>query len=240
MGGSGARSGDETPRRTPNRILAACRSAAKRPQLSNAGSDPSKSWQPGLAHRVGEVARGSAQLSPAARSRGARPTPRSGSLPGPRGPLRGESHAHAKSGEGVRVCVPRAFGPSGALARWRVCGRPTVQGAAGIGSVGDAVGAGGPRPAFAEKGLNLQRPRQQRHAARVVAVGLATPEEGVEAVVRLVCVSHRVIMGFASSNHAWMVVFAISTSLCYSPSPHPSSPSRPRTAGFFSSTSLST
>ena len=45
-GRSGARCGDETPKRTPNRILAACRSAAKRPQLSNAGGDPHKSWQP--------------------------------------------------------------------------------------------------------------------------------------------------------------------------------------------------
>ena len=72
-----ARSGDETPKRTPNRILAACRSAAKRPQLSNVGGDPSKSWPLGLAHRVGNVARGSAQLSG--------PTPRSGGLQGLQG-----------------------------------------------------------------------------------------------------------------------------------------------------------
>jgi len=77
-GRSGARCGNETPKRTPNRILGACRSAAKRPQLSNAGGDPSKSWPPGLALCVGEVARGSAQSSPMGRSRGRSPKPRSG------------------------------------------------------------------------------------------------------------------------------------------------------------------
>jgi hypothetical protein len=56
-GRSGARCGDATPQHTRNRILDARRSAAKRPQLSNAGGDPRKSWPPGASHRDGEVGR---------------------------------------------------------------------------------------------------------------------------------------------------------------------------------------
>ena len=96
-GRSGARCGDEMPKRMPNRMLAACRSAAKRPQLNNAGGDPRKKfWLPGLAHRVGEVAE-------------RRP---------PRGPLRGASITQAKEGKGGRVSVPRALGPSGPRTFW--------------------------------------------------------------------------------------------------------------------------
>ena len=43
-----------------------------RAQLSNAGGDPRKSWPCGAAHRVGEVARGSARTSPTNRSRAQR------------------------------------------------------------------------------------------------------------------------------------------------------------------------
>ena len=72
----------ETPKRTRNRVLGARRSAAKRPQLDNAGGDPRKSWPPGAARRDGEVARGSAQASPINRSRGVIPTPQSSGLTG--------------------------------------------------------------------------------------------------------------------------------------------------------------
>ena len=81
-GCSGARHGDDTPKRTRNRVLGARRSAAKRPQLDNAGGDPRKSWPPGAARRDGEVARGSAQASPINRSRGVIPTPQSSGLTG--------------------------------------------------------------------------------------------------------------------------------------------------------------
>jgi len=83
---------------------------------------PRKSSQILAAHRVGEVARGSARASPVARSRGRRPTPRSSVLrPG------------AEVGAPLVFCASKL--PS-FLARWR------VRGPAGTGSVGDGGGEG--------------------------------------------------------------------------------------------------
>jgi len=70
------------------------------------------------------------------------------------------------------VCAPQALGPSGApsfLARWRVCGRPTVQGPAGIGSVGDVVGEGSHTHAHTGAGGVLEAARASaRIRARVL------------------------------------------------------------------------
>ena len=78
----------------------------------------------------------------------------------PRGPLRGKYNAPKEGKEGG-VCVPRAFGPSGApsfLARWRVWGRPAARGPAGIGSVG-GVGEGAPLLLADLLAQNLPLPR---------------------------------------------------------------------------------
>jgi len=130
-----------TKRPNACRMLGARRSAAKRPQRSNAGGDPHKSWPPGPARRVAEVARGSAQSSPVARSRGSNPMPRSGGLHSAHAAAsRDQTIAHEE--EGQECCGPRVFFASklpNFLARWR------VRGPAGTGSVGDSVGEGAPR-----------------------------------------------------------------------------------------------
>ena len=104
------------------------------------GEYPRKSWPPGLAHRVGEVARGSAQLSPVNCSLGARPTPRSGPLPVPGGAhWEGAASRRKSCAREVREGESCHHGlrASSFLARWRVYGRPGQ----GIGS-GDDIGEG--------------------------------------------------------------------------------------------------
>jgi hypothetical protein len=117
--------GNETPKRTFNRRLGA--PAAKQLQLSNAGDDPRKSWPPWPARRVGEVARGSAQSSRVARSRGARPTARSSGLTGRssaaqvmphRPPLRGFDQTHGRRGRVAVYVTPGCFAHPKTRAFW--------------------------------------------------------------------------------------------------------------------------
>lgn len=67
----------ETRTRTGRRSSGACRSAGNGLQLSSAACDPGKSWPPGGAHRTGEVAGSSAQISSEGRSACGSQTPRS-------------------------------------------------------------------------------------------------------------------------------------------------------------------